>query len=416
MLLSKRRPKVFYGWWVVTACAIIQFYLGGVFYQGFSALFNPIVEEFGWSYALVSLAFTFRGFEAGILAPVVGILVDRFGPKKLLVCGVIVSGLGFWFFSLVQSLWSFYGAFLFLALGLSLGTGVVSISAVARWFRNRSGLAQGVLATGFGASGLLMPLVVQMVDNLGWRESSIIFAIVTAGLCLPLAILVKDPPDLNEQLPQDPSSATVKSIDSEMKPAAVIKSRDFWLLSISVLFGGIAGTAVLVHQIPYLVSVGITRQTAGLLIVILSVSNAIGRLLIGYLGDKIEKRYCFAASVSLHAVGVLSFALSSTTGQFIPSLIALGIGFGGLIPLRAALQLEFFGIKSYATIQGFLMIAVTAGTIVAPLFAGWMFDVLDSYRPAFIILAIFTLFAIPLILTARRQRSMTVDWSGRKLK
>jgi sugar phosphate permease len=111
----KRQRTFFYGWWVVIVCVIIQFYLGGVFYQGFSALFNPLVEEFGWSYAMVSLAFTFRGFEAGIMAPVVGILVDRFGPRKLLVCGVIVSGLGFWLFSLVQSLWSFYGAFLFLA-------------------------------------------------------------------------------------------------------------------------------------------------------------------------------------------------------------------------------------------------------------------------------------------------------------
>jgi len=85
---------------------------------GFFCSFQSIVEEFGWSYAIVSLAFTFRGFESGIMAPIVGILVDRFGPRKLLLSGVIISGLGFWFFSLVQSLWSFYSAFLFLALGL----------------------------------------------------------------------------------------------------------------------------------------------------------------------------------------------------------------------------------------------------------------------------------------------------------
>ena len=394
---------------MVIVCVIIQFYLGGVFYQGFSALFNPLVEEFGWSYAMVSLAFTFRGFEAGIMAPVVGILVDRFGPRKLLVCGVIVSGLGFWLFSLVQSLWSFYGAFLFLALGLSLGTGVVTISAVAHWFRNRSGLAMGVLASGFGASGLLMPLVVQLVDNLGWRESSIIFAIITAGLCLPLSFLVKDPPASKGQFQDNPSATVAKPVSIEMKPSAVLKSKDFWLLSTAVLFGGIAGTAVLVHQIPYLVSVGITRQTAGVLIVILSVSNVIGRLFIGYLGDKVEKRYCFAVSASLKAVGVLGFALASTTGQFIPSLIALGIGFGGLIPLRASLQLEFFGLKSYGTIQGFLMVAITAGTIVAPLFAGWMFDQLSSYRPAFMILAVVTLFAVPLILIAHRQREKYIE-------
>jgi MFS family permease len=294
-------------------------------------------------------------------------------------------------------------------LGLSLGTGVVSISAVARWFRTRSGLAMGVLASGFGASGLLMPLVVQAVDTLGWRESSIIFAIVTAGLCLPLSFLVKDPPDLKDQLQENPTSTAAKPVNTGVKPAAVLKSKDFWLLSLSVLFGGIAGTAVLVHQMPYLVSVDISRQTAGVLIVIMSVSNVTGRLVIGYLADKIEKRYCFAVSVALHAIGVLGFALASTTWQFIPSLVALGIGFGGLIPLRAALQLEFFGLGFYATIQGFLMIAVTVGTIVAPLFAGWMFDLLNNYRPAFVILAILTLAAVPLILTANRQREKVAE-------
>ena len=130
MFSHKPKRALFYGWWVVIACAVIQFYLGGTFFQGFSALFNPIAEEFSWSYALVSLAFTFRGFESGIMAPIVGILVDRFGPRKILFCGVVISGLGFWFFSHIHALWSFYGAFLFLALGLSFGTGVVTMATL----------------------------------------------------------------------------------------------------------------------------------------------------------------------------------------------------------------------------------------------------------------------------------------------
>jgi MFS family permease len=402
--MSPTRPRhtFYYGWWVVIACSIIQFYLGGVFLQGFSALFNPIVEEFGWTYAIVSLAFTFRGFEAGILAPVVGIMVDKFGLRKLMVCGVIVSGTGFWFFSQVQALWSFYSAFLFLALGLSLGTGVVTMTAVARWFSIRGGLAQGILACGFGASGLLMPLVVMMVDNFGWRESSIIFAGVTGVLCLPLAFVVKDPPNFKSPIHQIPLPSYAKQVSNDKTPSKIFKSKNFWLLSMAILFGGVAGTAVIIHQIPYLVSVGITRQTAGILVIILAVSNVIGRLLIGYLGDKLEKRYCFAISVGIHSVGILFFALAHTAGQFIPSLLAMGIGYGGLIPLRPAIQSEFFGIRSFATIQGFLMISVTIGTILAPLFAGWMFDIMGTYRTALLILSAITLFAIPLVLAAHK--------------
>jgi MFS family permease len=101
MSILQKRP-FFYGWVVVFACAIIQFYVGGTFFQGFSALFNPVADEFGWSYTLVSLAFTFRGFESGIVAPAVGFLTDRFGPRKILIIGVIITGSGFWLFSLVQ--------------------------------------------------------------------------------------------------------------------------------------------------------------------------------------------------------------------------------------------------------------------------------------------------------------------------
>ena len=409
MSSRKSARTIYYGWWVVLACAVIQFYLGGTFFQGFSALFNPVAEEFDWSYALVSLAFTFRGFESGIMAPIVGILVDRFGPRKLLFSGVIITGLGFWLFSRIHALWSFYGAFLFLALGLSLGTGVVTMAAVARWFKKRSGLAMGILTSGFGASGLLMPVVVQIVDNLGWREAVVIFAVGTGVLCLPLALIVKDPPESYSGYSpphEDHSLPAVKPYIDGMTSREIMKSRDFWLLSTAILFGGLAGQALIVHQIPYLVSVGVSRQTAGVLAIVFSLSNIVGRLLFGWLGDVLEKRRCFAVSAVIKAGGVLGFALASRVGQFIPSLIALGIGFGGLIPLRPALQIEFFGTRAFATIQGLLMIAVTVGTIVSPVFAGWMFDVINSYRPAFITLAMATLIVVPLILAAHRGPSI----------
>jgi predicted MFS family arabinose efflux permease len=259
------------------------------------------------------------------------------------------------------------------------------------------------LACGFGASGLLMPVVVQMVDKFGWRESSIIFGVIAVVLCLPLASIVKDPPGFKNRVLENPASPSEIAASNVNKPAKVLKSKNFWLLSTAVLFGGVAGTAVIVHQIPYLVSVGITRQTAGMLALVLAASSVVGRLFIGYLGDKVEKRYCFAISATINAIGVLIFAVASTPGQIIPSLIAMGIGYGGLIPLRPVLQAEFFGMKSFATIQGFLMLAVTIGTIVSPIFAGWMFDMLHSYRLAFLILAAVTLLAIPFVLTVHKE-------------
>ncbi|MDP2945831.1 MAG: MFS transporter, partial [bacterium] len=163
--------KLFYGWWVVIACAIVHLYSAATFFYGFGALFNPIVEEFAWSYALVSFAVSLRGFESGAFAPIVGMFVDKLGPRKLVLCGIAVLGLGFVFLGNIKNLWGFYAVFVFMAFGFSLMSLVVTMTAVARWFGHRSGLAMGVLTTGFGAGGLLLPAVVWVVDQLGWRPS-----------------------------------------------------------------------------------------------------------------------------------------------------------------------------------------------------------------------------------------------------
>jgi len=400
MRLPKPRGKIFYGWWVLIACAFIQFYFGGTYFQGFTAIFNPLADEFGWSYAVVSLAFTFRGFESGVLAPLVGFVVDRFGARKMLFTGIIIMCAGFWLFSRINSLIAFYGVFLFLSLGLSFASGVVTMTAVAGWFQKRRSLAMGILTAGFGASGILVPAVVWFVDKFDWRGALVAFGIGGLVLCLPLSLLVKKPP---EELNPSPPTTENRSQEGAGNPRKgqvreILKNRNFWLLSLAVMFGGLAGLAITVHQIPYMVSIGITRQTAGFLVVVLAIANTAGRMVFGWLGDTLDKKVCFIISTVIKALGVLAFAFSTQVAQFIPTLIVMGIGFGGLIPLRPILQIEYFGMRSFAVIQGLLMAALTIGTIIATPFAGWIYDTLGSYRLAFIIMGVITLAAIPLIM------------------
>ncbi len=152
---ARVKHKVFYGWWVVLACSVTYLYLGGTYFYGFSALFNPLVEEFGWSRALISLALTFRGFEAGVATPIIGIFADKFGPRKLLFWGIVTLAFGFLLFSRVHALWSFYLVSLILAFGNSLTSPVVTMTAVAKWFRGEMTLAMGLLTAGNAAGGLL---------------------------------------------------------------------------------------------------------------------------------------------------------------------------------------------------------------------------------------------------------------------
>ncbi|MBW2673767.1 MAG: MFS transporter [Deltaproteobacteria bacterium] len=157
------RVRIFYGWWIVGACFFIAFYVAGVLFYGFTIFFEPLVKEFGWSYTQVSFASSLRGMEMGIISPLIGFLVDRFGSRKLILIGVITVGLGLILMGFTQSLFMFYGAMVFVAFGGGGCTSVVTMTAVARWFRKNIGKALGIMSAGFGASGLMVPLIVWLV-------------------------------------------------------------------------------------------------------------------------------------------------------------------------------------------------------------------------------------------------------------
>ena len=124
-----RKRKIFYGWWMVAAAVIMHFFGGGTFYYGFTVFFNPIRNTFGWTAAITSVAFSLQRLESGILGPVAGFLADKVGPRKMMLCGWSIAGLGFLLMSRINSLWAFYGAFMAIAMGFSFGSFVVMNTA-----------------------------------------------------------------------------------------------------------------------------------------------------------------------------------------------------------------------------------------------------------------------------------------------
>jgi MFS family permease len=402
----RQKKGIFYGWWVLIACAIIQFYFAGTFVTGFTALFNPIATEFGWSYAIISLATTFTGFQAGFMAPIVGFFVDRLRPQKLLFAGIILGALAFFFLSHIQALWTFYISFMLLGVSLSMSSQVVVLTAVTEWFKKNTVLAMGILTAGSGAGGLLAPVLVWFVDNLGWRRAVEIFGLGALVICIPLCFLVKDPPREAGDVPQSRVASAPKPAAGRIKIREILSKRNFWVLSLTILFAGFATQAVTAHQIPYLMSIGINRETAGFMVLIFSISNIAGRLGFGWLGDRMDKRYCFILTSLIQAGGLAAFTYATSAAQILPALLILGLGLGGIMPLRPALQIEFFGRNAFAIIQGLLFVTITIGGMAAPPFAGWVFDFFKSYRPAWLAFTAVTLLAIPMVLTAPKYEAV----------
>jgi MFS family permease len=183
---------IYYGWWIVLVSFITAFYVAGTIFYGFTAFIEPLTNEFGWSYTQISLAASLRGLEMGLLAPFVGILVDRFGSRKLMLSGSLVLGFGIILLGFTQSLAMFYVAFILIAFGAGGCTSVVTMTAVANWFDKNVGKAMRVTVSGFGASSMIIPLIVWMIAVFGWRMPLIILGIGMWIIGVPAAIVMRN--------------------------------------------------------------------------------------------------------------------------------------------------------------------------------------------------------------------------------
>ena len=297
---------------------------------------------------------------------------------------------------------TYYIAFIILGMSISLSSPVVILPVVIAWFRKRPSLAMGIVLSGAAVAGLLVPGIVWMVDTMGWRSTLFGFAIGAAVICIPLSCLVKNPPAIDHE-PTD-QSVPAKPVSSREVAREVVKRRNFWLLSLAVAFTGFASAAIATHQIPYLASVGISRAIAGWVVVVFSLSSIVGRLAFGWLGDIIDKRICFNISALLQTVGLAVYAYSSSVTLAFISMLLFGLGFGGIATIRNGLQLDYFGLDGYAVVQGLLLIFVTVGFMAAPPLAGWIFDSVHTYRPAWIAFSALSIISVPLIMAMTKPK------------
>jgi OFA family oxalate/formate antiporter-like MFS transporter len=383
---------IFYGWWIVLACSLIGFYVGGVIYFGFTAFFEPIREEFGWSYAEISFAISLRGLEMGFFAPFVGFLVDRFGPRKLILWGTITVGFGLVLLSFTQSLAMFYSSFLLIAFGAGGCTSVVTMTAVANWFQRKVGVALGLMGAGIGAGGLMLLLIVRLIDLYQWRTTLIILGLGMWALVIPLSLLIRNRPEHYGYLPDGVVSNTPaqapenhdQGLEIGLKEA--LKMRSFLYLNIAEVIRMMTLMAVFTHIMPYLSSVGMPRSRAGLVAGVIPLIGIAGRFGLGWLSDVFDKRHVLAFATGLISVGTLSFGYLHVRWVIFPFLLLFPLGHGGTMVLRGSILREYFGRDSFGKMIGVIMGSSAVGGIIGPTLAGWVFDTLGTYYPIWLVL------------------------------
>lgn len=400
--MVQKGKGIFYGWWVLSAGFFIFMLIGGVTLYGFTAFFKPIVDEMGWSRTETSLANSLRSVEGGLTQPFIGYFIDRFGARKCILVGITLAGAALILMSQLSSIYVFYATFLMLAFGHGLGVGNAEYAAASNWFKRRRSLALGLVASGFGFSGLMTPLIVLLIGNYGWRSTLLILGPAILLLGIPLGILVRHRPEPYGLTPDgDAPAADVKLKDAKKLAAEgltvkeCLKTRTFWLLLFFSLFCGFGQSAMIVHIVPALISNGIPEDIAGWAVTGMTGFSLIGRLGLSYVGDKIDKRWVLAFSAAIEAVGVFIFANINATWMILPFLLLYGPGMGAQVPLIPAIQADSFGMKSFATVRGLLSAGILLPGIFAPVFAGWVYDTQGNYRMAFLVFAAVCTLAIP---------------------
>jgi sugar phosphate permease len=394
------RPRgfVFYGWWIVAAGGGLQMLASALLMQSYGAYFVLLQDEFGWSKTLLAGAFAMARIESGILGPLQGWMVDRFGPRVVVQVGLTIFGIGFMLFSRVDSLLSFYLIFFVLAVGSSLG-GFVSVTvSLVNWFHRHRAKAIAISQVGFAIGGLSVPLVVLALEGFGWRTTAFASGVLILVVGLPLGRVVRHRPEergetvdgvLDDPLPSRPSASAGGGSSQDFTARQAMRTRAFWLISLGHASALLVVSAVMVHLVPHVIErLDYSLAAAGSVVALMTVFQMVGLLSGGYLGDRFNKRVIVVCCMAAHAAGLLLVAYATSLPMVIGFAVLHGWAWGTRGPLMVAIRADYFGATSIGTIMGFSSLIVMFGMTLGPIVAGYMADVSGSYTPGFTVLAI----------------------------
>jgi MFS family permease len=398
---SSSHRDSYYGWIIVAVALVSMAFWFGI-RSSFSIFYVALLDDFPWN----------RGDSAGvqsmamitytIMAPLVGGLIDRFGPRRVVVLGILVLTLGLMLCSTIKTLIQFY-----LYYGVIMGTGITCIGIVtysailAHWFEKKRGLASGIAVSGMGiGTFLLVPLSQHLISMLGWRLTFLLTGGLALIILLPVnALFLRHKPQELGQYPDGLNHAEVSkkteldvnaekktTIDWTIKEAS--RTGRFWALMIFPFLAVLGVYIILVHNVKFLVDQGIDKMTAALIFALVGIVSSIFRIFWGWLSDRIGREVTFTLGIICICLGVGSLLLIEAFGlnQFTYTFfIFFGMGWGVTAPMLMSVSADLFKGKVYGLIYGFVEAGVGIAGATGAWVAGFIFDQTQSYHLAFIL-------------------------------
>jgi len=376
----------------------------GIIYHSFTVFFLPLKRDLGMSSAAISLLYGAARLEGGIDGPIVGHLIDRFGPRMLIMVGASLAGIGLILLSIVHNFLTFFLIYVFVvALGSNAGFFHPVSTAVNRWFIRRRGLGFSIISASGAIGGMIMaPLLSYIILNFGWRKGAIFAGLMILIVALPAALFMKRSPEAMGLYPdgQPPLKNQIEELKSVRQEATevdftvreALRTLHFWLLTVGISLRLLVTVALNTHFVPILVWKGMSEAAGAYLVSLSALTSILAMLALGWLGDRWNKSLICSLCIIPTIVAMMGMIFSQETAILYFFPIAFAITYA-TAPLNWALIGDFFGRSRYATLRGIMGVGYGTATFLSPIYAGWVFDRNGSYSIVFITFSIILLIA-----------------------
>ena len=428
------RPRVqnlFYGWKLVGVSLLVLCLAAGPVWNGVGVWVRALELQFGWTRTQLTGAFSLAQLEGSVSGPIVGFLIDRLGPARMILIGLSITGFGFIVFSRTTNLPTFYFAYSLIMVGTAMGTFLPIMTAVNRWFSRRRGSAMALAGEGTFLGGLLLvPVLAWAVTpgHAGWSATAQWIGVIFLAGAWPISRLIRsrpqdygllpdgDPPlskqtdrELTDRPPTGRAGARyglVRSTPAATEPdftvGQALRTRAFWLITLGHALSSMLIATLQVHMVPLLTDQGLSLQTAAYVWALLMGVGAVFQLVGGYLGDRYPKNVVLVGFSILQAGGFTLAAFVHGLPMAILFAVIYGAGFGGRVPLTTAIRGDYFGTKAFGTITGISTVAMYGFMLTAPMFAAIMFDAQGSYKFPFLVLGLLGSTSVACFLFAKK--------------
>jgi MFS family permease len=405
-----KKPRFFYGWYLVAVSWIMLFLVSSV---AVGIFFKPILDEFGWDRATLSSVHMAALLIFAAASPFMGRLIDRFGPRIMLFVSVAALTLTSVVNGLATSLWHLFIGRLLYEMRPLHSTQVL----INRWFIRKRGRALGIVATGMPIGTLLLsPLSQYLVLTWGWRTTLFFWAVVAFIVLLPLTIFIRDNPEDKGYGPDgDPLDAQLKADAKEVKyksqPGSslheAIVTGSFWKLSLSHLFCGIGCGFMMTHVVIFATDVGYSAMIGASLLSVQGGVNILGVLVTGHMSDRTRRNRVLALTHLIRSMSFVTIVVFVALGGgslwlLYAAMVLFGFGWFTTAPLVSGMVADMFGYRRMGTIMGLVLSSHIIGMAAGAYGGGITFDLTGSYFSFFVAQGVLELAAAGLAFSIRK--------------